>query len=139
MNTIYNEPIVMPLNYVLVDENEMTYTNGGAYYSRYMDLAAAKNLLGKVVALNILGTGVSAVGTVCFAGFAITDLYFGYNAWRALDCYNDVCKWEGMYGSNRACRVGANIAADKIVTGVDVELLDYYINAGGHGGGGGHR
>jgi hypothetical protein len=124
---MYNETITMPSNFSVIADNEMTYIDGGTYYSKITTLADAKQFLGAILGLNWIGGAASAIGTAVFAGFAITDIYFGYNIWRAQDAYNDVCKWQGLYGSNRACRVGANMVLwDKICLGVDAELLNWY-------------
>ena len=138
MEMCYDGALVMPNNYAVVNEEEMTYVEGGAYRSSVTTLAAAKDFFGKIAGLYALGLGISACGTAAFPGFAVTDLYFGNSAWDAKNCYNDVCKWIAKYGSNRACRVGVNVAFGVIATGVDVELLDYNIR-GVYSGGGGSR
>ena len=137
MELTYNEKLVMPSNFVAIDDNEMTYIDGGGYSSSVMSLAEAKGYLLTLCILFGVGTGLSGAGTTIFPGFAVTDVYFGYNTWRALDCYNDVCKWIDSYGSNRACKYGVNSLCG-IVLGVDVELLDYNM-PGGFGDGGHHR
>lgn len=135
MEKYYDGALVMPKTYAVVDEEEMTYVDGGKYYSKTVTVSVAKSYFGKVAGIYAGGVGTSAYATpACPPLFAITDLFFAYSAWRAMDCFNKVSKWEHKYGPNRACKVGINVVFKYLVTGVDVELLKFNI----HGGGGGH-
>jgi len=123
MTMTYDGTMVMPKNYAVVTEDEMTYVDGGVYSSANMTLKAAKTLFIEAAAGYVLGTAISAAGTTAFPGFVITDVFFGYNSWRTLDCYYKVSKWISQYGDNQLCKVGVDVWFGWIVSVLNVELV----------------
>ena len=123
MTMTYDGTMVMPNNYAVVTEDEMTYVDGGVYTSAIKTLKTAQSFFEGALFGYLMGTAVSAIGTTAFLGFVVTDIFFGYNSWRTFDCLHKVNKWISQYGDNKLCKIGMDVWFGFVVGGLDVELV----------------
>lgn len=87
MEMTYDGTMVMPKNFVTVDEEEMTYTNGGAHYQVFIPASICNDLsnigYGAGAASVLLGL-IPEVGPIIAASFAaafgVLRSYYGVAA-----------------------------------------------------------
>ena len=86
MEMTYNGTLVMPKNFVVVDEEEMTYTNGGEHYQVFIPASVCGDLANYGVAASaaVLALCGPIPGGGIIAGVATGTAYAALTAYYAL-------------------------------------------------------
>lgn len=129
MEMTYNGTLVMPANYAVVNEEEMTYVEGGASASVYGTASNIKARLDAIISLALAGTGTgTAIGAVIGMGFgAAAGAVLGnalFGSWRscASAAHSVVEGIISQYGSGQWCKMTTTTSFEVYCTGISVSI-----------------
>lgn len=100
MEMCYDGTLVMPANYAVVSEDEMTYVDGGAYMTNEdcekfilaLGLTIFSNPAAVATAISVLGSiGASAFASIPVVGWIVGIVGVGYLTFQAKDFAESLC------------------------------------------------
>lgn len=129
MEMCYDGALVMPSNYAVVSEEEMTYLEGGGSATVRDTAKNIRSRLTKVIGASLTGTGVAAglgaiIGTVSGAiiGAVLGNAYFGSFRSCASSAHAQVEAIIAKYGKNKNCVMTTTYSFAFYCTSINVKV-----------------
>ena len=135
MDITYDNVLAMPNNFIVVENNEMEYVNGGASAVVYGTTGAIRKRLNLVISSCVLGNllatggggvigslgGIGCVFIGAAAGAFIGDAWYGTIKGYASSAHNKVEGFIRKYGTGKGCTM-ISTWSNIFCTGIDVIL-----------------
>ena len=128
MNMCYDGTLVMPSSYAMMDEDEMSYVEGGGSSVVYGTANNIRSRLTTVIGSSLAGTGNSAAlgALLGGAGGAVVSAVIGggwFNSYRspASKAHSSVEKIIKKYGKSRRCKMTTTYSFAYYCTGITVK------------------
>ena len=125
----YNEALVMPSNYAVMDEEEMTYVEGGAAAVVYGTAKEIRTRLTTAIAASLTGTGAAAgLGALlggpagAIVGAVLGNGWYGSYRSCASSAHNQVESIIKKYGLNKRCKMTTTTSILYYCTGITVKV-----------------
>lgn len=136
MEMNYGGAMVLPRNYVVMNEEEMTYVEGGATYTVYgkageirtrLNIIIGACIAGTITASalgGLLGTPGNVVGVIVGAaiGYGLGDAWFGTIKDYASSAHSKVERIIQRYGKNKRCSMTSTWSTI-FMTGLSVSAI----------------
>lgn len=129
MDMCYDGTLVLPSSYAVMDEEEMSYLEGGGTAVVYGTASQIRSRLTAIIGASLVGTGASAalgflLGNV---GGAIISTILGggwFGSYRscASKAHNQVESIIRKYGKSRKCKMTTTYSFAYMCTGVSVKV-----------------
>ncbi len=129
MEMCYDGALVMPKNYAVVNEEEMTYVEGGARFTVYGTAKSIRTRLSTIIGASLVGQGATtALGALlgnaagAVIGFIVGEGWFGSYRSNASSAHNQVEDIIEKYGKNKRCKMTTTCSFLMVCTGMSVKV-----------------
>ncbi len=129
MEMCYDGALVMPSNYAVMSEDEMTYVEGGGSFTVRGTAKEIRGRLTAVIGTSLLGTGAATalgglLGNIAGAivGAVVGNGWFGSYRSCASAAHNQVEKIISKYGKNKRCKMTTTYSFAYYCTGIKVSV-----------------
>ena len=128
MEMCYEGALVMPSSYVVMNEDEMTYVEGGGTATVRGTAKNIRSRLTAVIGLSLYGTGAcAALGAIlgkiagAIVGAVLGNAYFGSYRSCASSAHSKVEDIIAKYGKNKQCIMTTTYSFAYYCTGIKVK------------------
>lgn len=130
MDICCNDVFFMPSSYVVMDENEMTYVEGGETVKKYDTAEALRNSMTQIIGASAAGIGdAAAIGAMiggglgAFIGAVVGTVYFQSYVTCAAPAHAQAEKIINKYGASTRCVLTTTLSFAGYCTSMTIEKV----------------